>query len=77
MDVKSIVFGMAAASGIWLIVTILLLIRGIKREDSWYKECLRLIDHYDRAIEHFKNAIRDNNKRFITEEEMDRMKNFP
>lgn len=77
MDVKSIVFGMAAASGIWLIVTILLLIRGRKREDSWYKECLRLIDHYDRAIEQFKYNIRVNNKKIITEEEMDRMKNFP
>ena len=77
MNMNSIIFGMAATSVIWAVITVMLLVRSKKAEDGWYRECLRLIDHYDRAIEHFKNVIRDNNKRFITEEEMDRMKNFP
>lgn len=77
MDIKSVVFGMAAASVIWAVITVMLLVRGKKAEDGWYRECLRLIDHYDRAIEQFKYNIRANNKKIITEEEMDRMKNFP
>ena len=77
MDTKSIVFGLIAASVLWGIIVLQLLTYLKKREDSWYKECLRLIDHYDRAIEQFKYNIRTNNKKIITEEEMDRMKNFP
>ena len=77
MDMKSVIFGMAAASVIWAVITVMLLKKKKKAEDGWYRECLRLIDHYDRAIEQFKYNIRANNKKIITEEEMDRMKNFP
>lgn len=77
MDMKSVIFGMAAASVIWAVITVMLLVRSKKAEDGWYRECLRLIDHYDKAIEQFKYNIRANNKKIITEEEMDRMKNFP
>lgn len=77
MDAKSIIFGLVAASVLWGIIVLQLLAYLKKREDSWYKECLRLIDHYDRAIEQFKYNIRTNNKKIITEEEMDKMKNFP
>lgn len=77
MDAKSIVFGLVAASVLWGIIVLQLLAYLKKREDSWYKECLRLIDHYERAIEHFENTIRNNNKKIITEDEMYQMKNFP
>ncbi len=77
MDAKSIIFGLVAASVLWGIIVLQLLVYLKKREDSWYKECLRLIDHYDRAIEHFENTIRNNNKKIITEDEMYQMKNFP
>lgn len=77
MDAKSIVFGLVVASVLWGIIVLQLLAYLKKREDSWYKECLRLIDHYERAIKHFENTIRNNNKKIITEDEMYRMKNFP
>lgn len=77
MDAKSIIFGLVAASVLWGIIVLQLLAYLKKREDSWYKECLRLIDHYERAIEQFKYTIRNNNKKIITEDEMNRMKNFP
>lgn len=77
MDAKSVIFGLVAASVLWGIIVLQLLAYLKKREDSWYKECLRLIDHYERAIKHFEDTIRNNNKKIITEDEMYRMKNFP
>ena len=77
MDTKSVIFGLIAASVLWGVIMLELLAYLKKREDSWYKECLRLIDHYEKAIEHFKDTIRNNNKKLITEDEMNHMKNFP
>ena len=80
MDIKSIIFGLLigiiAASLIWAVAYADLLAKKEKSEDSWYRKCLHVIAHYDRACDHFVRIIRMGDKKDISDEEVYQIKYF-
>ena len=80
MDTKSIIFGLilgiAAASLVWGLVLAELQIKKEKSEDSWYRDCMRILDSKERACDRFVDMIRRGDKKDISDEEVYRIKNF-